>query len=54
MYDDNEKLIATLWAMWGAICQAHKVEVYNENISALYEIGQEAMKNCGQVKGDIN
>lgn len=47
---NNENLIAALWSMWGAICQAHKVEIYNEHINALYEIAYEAMKLCGQIQ----
>lgn len=41
--ENNEKLIAACWTMWGAIQQAKSVDTYNEPICSLYNIAKEAM-----------
>lgn len=39
----DDKVMAALWTMWGAIQQASKVNEYDETIKGLYEISKEAM-----------
>lgn len=39
----DDKIMAALWTMWGAIQQAAKVNTYDETIKGLYEISREAM-----------
>ena len=48
--ENNEKLIAACWAMWGAIQQAKSTDVYNETLGALYNIAKEAMIRAEQIK----
>ena len=48
--ENNEKLIAACWAMWGAIQQAKSTYAYNETLNALYNIAKEAMIRAEQIK----
>lgn len=48
--ENNEKLIAALWTIWGAIQQAKSTDAYNETLGTLYNISKEAMIRCGQIE----
>lgn len=48
-----EKLVASLWMMWGAIVQSRADDIYNEKLNSLYNIGKEAMERAGQVGGVV-
>ena len=39
----DDKAMAALWTMWGAIQQAYKVNCYDEAMKGLYNISKEAM-----------
>lgn len=48
--ENNEKTIAALWTIWGAIQQAKSTDAYNETLGALYNIAKEAMIRADQIK----
>lgn len=48
----DEKTMAALWTMWGAIQQAAKVNTYDETIKGLYEISKGAMKMAELISED--
>ncbi|MFQ9886133.1 hypothetical protein [Negativibacillus massiliensis] len=48
--ENDEKLIAACWTMWGAIQQAKSVDTYNEPICSLHNIAKEAMIRAEQIK----
>lgn len=50
MMDNEDKLLAAVWTMWGAIQNAHANDVYNENINSVYDIAKQAMERSGQLE----
>lgn len=48
-----EKLVASLWMMWGAIVQSRADDIHNEKLNSLYNIGKEAMERAGQIGKDV-
>lgn len=48
-----EKLVASLWMMWGAIVQSRADDIYNEKLNSLYNIGKEAMEYAGQMHDPV-
>lgn len=47
--ETNEKLASACWEMWGAIQQAHSLDIYNEHVSSIYNVAKTAMTRAGLI-----
>lgn len=48
----DDKVMAALWTMWGAVQQAALVSPYDENLKNLYNISKAAMVRAELIPED--